>query len=198
MPAHASTRKSCGLMTRKLSVIKSRNSDQFCGTFSRKKVSASRRTPVMWRSTCCGSHACASRPIIARSGSDAAISWDEMQPDPAAWLGEPILHKLGMMVARVVQINMDHRQQRIQRFERFQKPDRRGGVDGFSLDHAGMPGIQVNSAVNVDALPSAGLFNRQSVFFGVQRPTGRAAWVGCTASRNSTASSGPSAFSSFS
>ena len=40
-PVHARTRKSFGLMTGKLSVIESHNSNQFCGTFSRKKVSTS-------------------------------------------------------------------------------------------------------------------------------------------------------------
>ena len=64
-----------------------------------------------------------------------------MQLDPAARLGQPILHKLGVMVAGIVQKNMDYRQQRIQRFERFQQPDRRGGIDGFGLDHAGLPGL---------------------------------------------------------
>jgi hypothetical protein len=39
-PIHARTRKSFGLMTRKLSVMVSRRFVQFCGTFSRKKVSA--------------------------------------------------------------------------------------------------------------------------------------------------------------
>ena len=64
-----------------------------------------------------------------------------MQPDPAARLGQPILHKPGVMIARVVQKNMDARQQRVQRFESFQQPDRRGGVDGFGLDHARFPGL---------------------------------------------------------
>ncbi|MGA8769396.1 MAG: hypothetical protein WB610_03290, partial [Rhodomicrobium sp.] len=62
-----------------------------------------------------------------------AIGWDEVKLDPAARLGQPILHKLGVMVAGVVQVNMDHCQQRIERFERFQQPYRRGGIDGFSL-----------------------------------------------------------------
>src|SRR5271156_6538174 len=34
--------------------------------------------------------------------------------------------------------------------------------------------------------------------FGAQQPTGRAAWVGCTASANSTASLSPKEFNSFS
>ena len=60
-----------------------------------------------------------------------AIGWDEVKLDPAARLGQPILYKLGVMVAGVVQVN------RIiassgKRFERFQQPYRRGGIDGFA------------------------------------------------------------------
>ena len=40
-PVHAKTRKSFGLMTRKLSVTELHRSAQFCGTFSRKKVRTS-------------------------------------------------------------------------------------------------------------------------------------------------------------
>ena len=39
-PAHARTRKSFGLMTRKLSVTESQKLSQFLGTFSRRNVSA--------------------------------------------------------------------------------------------------------------------------------------------------------------
>jgi hypothetical protein len=40
-PVHVTTRKSFGLMTRKLSVTESQNSAQLRGTFSRRKLSAS-------------------------------------------------------------------------------------------------------------------------------------------------------------
>jgi hypothetical protein len=108
-----------------------------------------------------------------------AVSRDEMQPDPAARLGQPILHKPGVMIARVVQKNVDDRQYWIQCFERFQQPDRRGGIDGFGLDHAGFSGLQVKSAVNVDTLPPAGLLNRQIFFLGRPAANGprRVRWM---------------------
>jgi hypothetical protein len=43
-------------------------------------------------------------------------------------------------------------QHRIERLDRLQQPDRRGGVDGQGLDHPGLPSLQVDRAVNVDAL----------------------------------------------
>ena len=64
----------------------------------------------------------------------------------------------------------------------MQQPDRRGGVDGQGLDHPGLPGLQVDRAVNVDASTPARLLDRE-LLAGAQQPTGRAAWVGCTALR---------------
>jgi len=41
----------------------------------------------------------------------------------------------------------------------LQQPDRRDGVDGFDLDHPGLPSLQIDGAVNVDALSPAGLLD---------------------------------------
>src|ERR1019366_149318 len=90
-----------------------------------------------------------------------AIGWDEVQLDPAPWLGEPFLHEPGVMITRVVQENMDERQHRIERLDRLQEPDGRGGVDGQSLDHPGLAGLQIDRAVNVDALTPARLLDRE-------------------------------------
>src|SRR5450756_1806308 len=65
------------------------------------------------------------------------------------------------MITRVVQENMDERQHRIERLDRLQQPDRRGGVDGQGLDHPGLPSLQVDRAVNVDALTPARLLDRE-------------------------------------
>ena len=65
------------------------------------------------------------------------------------------------MIARIVEKDMDERQHRI-----LQKSDRRGGVDGFDLDHPGLTSCQVECAMNIDALTSAGLLNRQLVLLG--------------------------------
>jgi len=43
---------------------------------------------------------------------------------------EPFLHPLGVMVAGIVEKDMNERQQRIERFDRVQELDRRGGIDG--------------------------------------------------------------------
>src|SRR5450756_263992 len=67
------------------------------------------------------------------------------------------------MITRVVQENMDERQHRIERLDRLQQPDRRGGVDGQGLDHSGLAGLQIDRAVNVDALTPARLLDRELV-----------------------------------
>ena len=88
-----------------------------------------------------------------------AVWRDEAQPDSAARLSQPVLHRLGVMIARIVQIDMDERQQRIESLKRLQQPDRLYGNDGFDLDHPGLPGLQINGTVNVDALTAACLFD---------------------------------------
>ena len=67
----------------------------------------------------------------------------------------------------------------------------------YHLDHAGLAGFQIDGAVNVQAIPATGLVHRDLDLFGrAQQPTGRAPWVGCAASANSTASSSGSVFNS--
>lgn len=84
-----------------------------------------------------------------------------MQFDPAPWLGEPFPHELGMMIARVVEKDMDEHEHRIERLDRLQETDGRGGVDGQGLDHPSLAGLQIDRAVNVDALTPAGLLDRK-------------------------------------
>src|SRR3984893_7882613 len=84
-----------------------------------------------------------------------------MQLDPAPWPGEPFPHELGMMIARVVEKDMDEHEHRIERLDRFQETNRRGGVDGQGLDHWGLAGLQIDRAVNVDALTPARLFKHR-------------------------------------
>ena len=89
-----------------------------------------------------------------------------MQLDPAPRLRQPFPHDLGVMITRVVQKNMDQREQRIERFDRLQQLDRRNCVDGFDFDHPGLSGLEIDGAVNVDALTPARLLNRELVLFG--------------------------------
>ena len=84
-----------------------------------------------------------------------------MQLDPAPWPGEPFPYELGMRIARVVEKDMDEHEHRIERLDRFQDTDRRGGVDGFGLDHPGLAGLQIDRAVNVDAPAPARLLDRE-------------------------------------
>ena len=74
-----------------------------------------------------------------------------MQPDPAAGLGEPSLHQFGMLVAGIVEIDMDQRQQRIEGVDGFEQFDGRKGIDGLDLDHPVLPGFEIDGAVDVDA-----------------------------------------------
>ena len=74
---------------------------------------------------------------------------------------KPFLHQLGVMIARVVEKDMDERQHRIERRDRFQEPDRRDGVDGYDLDHPGLAGREIDRAVNIDPLAPARLFDRE-------------------------------------
>ena len=84
-----------------------------------------------------------------------------MQLDPAPGSRKPFLHQLGVMIARVVEKDMDERQHRIERRDRFQEPDRRDGVDGYDLDHPGLAGREIDRAVNIDPLAPARLFDRE-------------------------------------
>src|SRR5665648_705792 len=72
------------------------------------------------------------------------------------------------MIACVVEKDMDEDQHRIERLDRFQKPDRRGGVDGFDLDHSGLTGLEIDRAMDVDALTPARLLDRE--FLLARRP----------------------------
>src|ERR1035437_8633279 len=81
-----------------------------------------------------------------------AIGRDEVQLYSPPRLSEPFPHDLRVMIACVVEKDMDEDQHRIERLDRFQKPDRRGGVDGFDLDHSGLTGLEIDRAMDVDAL----------------------------------------------
>jgi len=56
---------------------------------------------------------------------------------------------------------MDEDQHRIERLDRIHETDRRGVVDGQSLDHLLLAGLKIDRAVNVDGLTPGRLFNRE-------------------------------------
>src|ERR1700720_2920395 len=117
-----------------------------------------------------------------------------MQLDPAPWPGEPFPHELGMMIARIVEKDMDEHEHRIERLDRFQETNRRGGVDGQGLDHLGFAGLQIDRAVNVDARsfvqsrasPGSAPSSRRAVRHGLDAPRPRTPPLRCP-SRNSIA-----------
>ena len=81
-----------------------------------------------------------------------AIGRDEVQLYSPPRPSEPFAHDPRVMIARVVEKDMDEDQHRVERLDRFQKPDRRGGVDGFDLDHSGLAGLEIYRTMDVDAL----------------------------------------------
>ena len=78
-----------------------------------------------------------------------AIGGNEVQLDPAARLCQPFLHEYSMVIARVVEKDMDVRHRRILRFDRLQQPDCSCGIDGFHVDHGGFASLQINRAMNI-------------------------------------------------
>ena len=92
-------------------------------------------------------------------------SWPFLR-DPV--LRDPVLRDPGVVIARGVEKNMDQRRQWIERLDRFQQLDRQESAGGLGLDHPGLSGFEIDGAVNVYALPPAGLFDRK--LFSARRP----------------------------
>src|ERR1700748_1621599 len=95
-----------------------------------------------------------------------AVARNEMQLDAATGPRQPLLHQLGVMVARIVEKDMDEHHQRIKCLDRFEQRDRRGSIHGLNVDHPGLPALEIDGAVNIDALAPARLFDRKLVLFG--------------------------------
>ncbi len=89
-----------------------------------------------------------------------------MELDPAPRPRQPLLHEPRMVVAGIVEKDVDQAFAGIHQHDRHQQRDRAQGIDRRHVDHAGGAGFQVDGAVNVEPLPAAGLFNRD---FGVLR-----------------------------
>src|SRR5262249_15076171 len=52
--------------------------------------------------------------------------------------------------------------------DRFEQRDFRGGIDGLNFDHPGLPALEIDRTVNIDALAPARLFNPKFVL--LERP----------------------------
>ena len=102
-----------------------------------------------------------------------------MQLDPAAGPRQPFPHEFGVMIARVVQIDMNEQPaigQAISINSSSLIVEAASTV--FDLDHPGLAGFEVNRAVDVDALTPARLFDRELVLSWPtsSRPAAPRAW----------------------
>src|SRR5580658_7723588 len=127
--------------------------------FNRSSGSTSRKISPVLRSS--GPATMAPKPIeVERPRAEMIFSRPPKAPP----------HTNRMLVVsickkRVVKKDMDEHQQRIERLDRFQEPDRRDGVDGYDLDHPGLSGREVDRAVNIDPIATARLFDRELLLF---------------------------------
>lgn len=85
-----------------------------------------------------------------------AVGGDETQLDPALRPVQPSLHQPRMMATGIVHEQVDQPLVWIHRLDRDQQHDGVGRIHRCRLQHAGLTGLQVNGAVNLQALTAAG------------------------------------------
>src|SRR5271165_503880 len=78
-----------------------------------------------------------------------AVGRHEMQDDAPPRLLHPILDDFGVVVAGVVEEDVDAAHRRIGALQRFKQSDRARRVDGLNIHDAGLSGLQVDGAVQV-------------------------------------------------
>src|ERR1700677_4768136 len=118
-----------------------------------------------------------------------------MQLDPAFRPGQPGLHQFRVVVSGIIQEeDVDKAYARIPGLNRHQQHDGADGVHRLDVVHDGLAGLEINRAVDVQTVPPLLCSIATGTSFGAQQPTGRTAWVGCTASAKTTASSASSPF----
>ena len=93
------------------------------------------------------------------------VSWDEMQPDPAARPRQPRLHQFRVMVSGIVQEHVDQPHAWIHRLDRHQQHDGAQGIHRQHILHDGLTGLKVNRAMDVQTVPPAALFHRDRHLF---------------------------------
>src|SRR3954447_20243463 len=82
-----------------------------------------------------------------------------MKPDPTGGPRQPRHHHLGVVIAGVVEKHMDHPLGRIVGLDHRQKCDQGRGVDRQLVAHEGGARLQVDRAMDVEAVPAAGLID---------------------------------------
>ena len=84
---------------------------------------------------------------------------NEVPFDPPARQRQPRLHQFRVMVSGIIQKNMDPSHARIHHLDRHQPPDCAEGIDRQHIFHDGLAGLQVDRAMDIEAVPPAALFH---------------------------------------
>ena len=101
------------------------------------------------------------------------VGGEEVQLDPALRSGQPLLDQPGMMVARVVEDDMDAALVRVAGLDCVEQSDGADGIDPVGLDERTIEAFQIEGAVEVDTLTPRGAAKRD-VFFPPDPAMGRA------------------------
>lgn len=119
---------------------------------------------VLWHLLCV-----VCRCIRPHNRSMRAISGDEVQLDPAAWLRQPGLHQPGVVVGSIVRKQVDEPLARVERRNGDRQPDDTAGIDAERFHHDRVTGFQIERALNNEALAACGLHHRD--FSITRRPS---------------------------
>src|SRR6266446_5275249 len=87
------------------------------------------------------------------------IGRDEVQPDPASRLPQPLTHQNRVVVGGVVKKDVDPFLSRIGGFDGDQQCDQAHRVNLRGLQHLRLPGLQIDRAMDVQALAPGGLLD---------------------------------------
>jgi hypothetical protein len=96
-----------------------------------------------------------------------AVGRDEVQFDAASWPCEPFLHQSGVMVAGIIEKQMNEPLAGMHVLNGNQQPDGALRIDSQGFQHCDPPGLQIDGAVNVQIVSARSLLKSD---FGVARP----------------------------
>src|SRR5271157_5047504 len=99
-----------------------------------------------------GASSCISCRPTVRISEMRTVGRHEMQDDAPARLLQPVLDGSGMMVAGVIEEDVDAAHRRIGPLQRGEQVDGALRVDGLDFLDAGLSGLQVDRAVQVQPL----------------------------------------------
>ena len=84
-----------------------------------------------------------------------AVGRHEVEPDPLAFSDQPFLRQPGMMVAGVVEEDVDQPPRRMGGKDRHEQQDRALRIDGEDIEHLGLAGLEVDGAMNIHPVTTA-------------------------------------------